>query len=307
MKKVILYIAAGLLFIAGLIFFLYPSFRTALFTRESQQEIDSFRGSASEAAGKGSGEALDGSAGGNADEETEYENLLENMKAYNARIYEEKQTSLKDAWSYKDSIFDFAAEGIDVSMIGYITIDAMDVEIPLYVGASEENLRIAAAVLGQTSMPVGGENTNCVIAAHRGGYYGAAMFRDIELLKKGDIVEITNLWETLEYEVVKSIVISPGDIDAVKILEGEDMVTLVTCHPYPQNYQRYVVYCRRIDSEAEPSPEKAEIDIPYDGIDYEPSENTILREIWARRIALGVFILVFAVMAVHIIRRREKR
>ena len=77
------------------------------------------------------------------------------------------------------------------------------------------------------------------------------MFREIERLVPGDRVEITNLWETLSYEVVKCIVIYPDDTDAVKIIPGEDMVTLVTCHPYTENYQRYVVYCVRTDGSGE--------------------------------------------------------
>lgn len=129
--------------------------------------------------------------------------------------------------------------------MGYVTIPAIDEELPLYLGADEENLSKGAAVLAKTSMPVGGTNTNCVIAAHR-GYGGVAMFRDIEELSVGDKVYVTNLWETLTYEVVRIIVIRPDDLDAVKIVEGEDMVTLVTCHPYPHNYQRYVVYCQSV-------------------------------------------------------------
>ena len=102
------------------------------------------------------------------------------------------------------------------------------------------------------------------------------MFREIENLEPGDRVEITNLWETLSYVVEKSIVIAPDDIEAVKILEGRDMVTLVTCHPYTENYQRYVVYCRREDGQ-----ENAESDmqeIPFSGIEYQSSVSRIRKE-----------------------------
>ena len=88
---------------------------------------------------------------------------------------------------------DFDTAGLPDDMIGYITIDAMDEEMPLYIGANKENMSKGAVVMGQTSMPVGGENTNCVIAAHR-GYRGIPMFQYIEVLQPGDKVEITNLW-----------------------------------------------------------------------------------------------------------------
>lgn len=84
-----------------------------------------------------------------------------------------------------------------------------------------------------------------MIAAHR-GWKGTPMFREIEALKPGDEVVITNLWGSLKYKVVKTIVIDPTDIDAVKIIADADMLTLITCHPYTKNYQRYVVYCSRM-------------------------------------------------------------
>ena len=88
------------------------------------------------------------------------------------------------------------------------------------------------AIMSQTSMPIGGENTNCVIAGHRGGYHGEQLFKNIENLAIGDEIRITNPWETLTYFVIKKIVIEPNEIEAVKILPNQDMITLFTCHPY---------------------------------------------------------------------------
>ncbi len=102
-----------------------------------------------------------------------------------------------------------------------------------------------AAQLTETSMPIGGNNTNMAVVAHR-GYSYAKMFREIEKLKIGDEIFITNFWETMTYKVERIEVISPDEIDKIRIQEGKDMVTLVTCHPYPHNYQRYLVYCERV-------------------------------------------------------------
>ena len=99
-----------------------------------------------------------------------------------------------------------------------------------------------AAVLGETSLPVGGINTNCVIAGHR-GYRGIAFFRDIEKLQIGDCVQIRNPWECLTYTVEAMQRIAPDDSEAVKIRKGRDMLTLLTCHPYRGNGKwRFVVY-----------------------------------------------------------------
>ena len=76
----------------------------------------------------------------------------------------------------------------------------MDVKLPLYLGATLENMRKGAAIMGETSLPLGTKNSNCVIAAHR-GYEGIPYFREIERLKVGDRVIIKNPWEKLTYRV----------------------------------------------------------------------------------------------------------
>ena len=105
-------------------------------------------------------------------------------------------------------------------------------------------MKKGAVHLTETSYPIGGENTNCVIAAHR-GYSKTAMFRDIEALEVGDPVYIENFREELEYEVVKTKVIAPSDIEEILIQKGKDMLTLITCHPYRHNHKRYVVFCEK--------------------------------------------------------------
>ena len=151
--------------------------------------------------------------------------LYDACVVYNETIYEEEQSGLVDAWSYEQAAID-----VDADEFGYIEIPAMDLVMPLYLGASEENMARGATVLGQTSVPIGGENTNAVIAGHR-GYRGSPYFREIEKLSIGDEVYITNRWETLTYIVTDIDIISPNDKDAIRIQEGKDRVTLIACHP----------------------------------------------------------------------------
>lgn len=177
---------------------------------------------------------------------TEHQDLLDAMRGYNAQIYADRQTGLCDAWAYQTPSFDLAAYGIEDGIIGVINIPALDAELPIYLGANSANMAKGAVHLSQTSLPIGGENTNAVIAAHR-GWYDAAYFRYIEKLNVGDQITITNLWETLIYEVTGIKIIDPNDIDEILIQPGKDMVTLLTCHPYASGgKQRYVVYCERI-------------------------------------------------------------
>lgn len=103
--------------------------------------------------------------------------------------------------------------------------------------------------MSQTSLPIGGENTNCVIAGHR-GWNGFPYFRYITDLKQGDRVTIQNPWETLKYEVVETKIIAPNDIEEIHIQEGRELLTLLTCHPYASGgKQRYLVICERVNQE----------------------------------------------------------
>lgn len=174
-----------------------------------------------------------------------YAELLRDMSYYNARIYVNRQEGLNSRSAYAVSHFDLGSYGLSSEVFGVIHIPAMDLEMPLYLGASDANMANGAAVLSQTSIPIGGENTNAVIAGHR-GWNGYKYFMDIELLQPGDEVTITNLWETLTYEVVEIKVVSPDDVDAILIQPGKDMITLLTCHPPNTGGRyRYLVCCER--------------------------------------------------------------
>lgn len=219
--------------------------------------------------------------------------LYQDMQVYNQEIYANGQIDLKDAWSYEQSNFELTNDGTVDAAVGYVSIESISVKLPLYLGASQENLSKGATVLGQTSMPIGGENTNCVIAAHR-RTKKHSMLSDIEKVQLGDKVLIHNLWETLEYQVVSIQVISPDDIDAIRIQDGKDLVTIVTCHPYPYNYQRYVLYCQRVGE-----------DVLLDDTNTINEEITVLsqQEIeWEKTINLIGLCVVFVLIIVMIVR-----
>ena len=120
----------------------------------------------------------------------------------------------------------------------------MEQRLPIYLGASQENLDRGVAVLGQTSMPIGGEDTNCVVAGHRGNG-GETIFREIQRLQPGDPVYLTNLWRELTYRVESTQVIQPDDLSVLAIQEGEDRLTLISCYYQGQETLRYAVYCVR--------------------------------------------------------------
>lgn len=158
---------------------------------------------------------------------------------YNEEIYKNRQKDLKDVKSYQRF-----SSGIKKDF-GYLVIKKMKIKLPLYLGATKQNMSKGAAIMGETSIPIGMKNSNCVIAAHR-GYKGIPYFREIEKLKIGDKVLINNPWEKLRYKVTEIMIIHPDDLDEIRIQKGKEMITLLTCHPYQGHGRfRYIVRCTR--------------------------------------------------------------
>ena len=182
------------------------------------------------------------------EETRDYPELWADMVRYNETIYTQGQTGLSCAYDYQKPSFCLKDYGLADEVFGVISIPAMELEMPIFLGATEQHMAEGAAHLSQTSLPIGGENTNCVIAGHR-GYNGASYFRYIDKLKVGDAVYITNLWEQLTYRVSEIRIIDPHDVEEILIQPGRELLTLLTCHPYASGgRQRYVVYCERVES-----------------------------------------------------------
>lgn len=171
--------------------------------------------------------------------------LWEAMTAYNETIFAEGQAELSNNASYQTPSFCLKDYGLEDEKFGVISIPKLELEMPLYLGANYDNMAAGAAVLSQTSIPIGGANTNAVIAGHR-GWGGASYFRYVTDLSVGDEVIITNLWETLTYKVVETKIIDPHEFAEILIQPNKDMITLLTCHPYASGgKQRYLIYCER--------------------------------------------------------------
>lgn len=179
--------------------------------------------------------------------EVPFASLLEAIEAYNVRIFSEGQAGLQDKQSYEQPGLDLSQYGIESNVFGLLSIPSIEVELPIYLGADNDNLMLGACVLGQTSIPIGGENTNAIIAGHR-GWDGVGYLVDIDKLQLDDDIIIQNPWEELHYHVTDIEIIQPDDIEAILIQNGKDLVTLLSCHPFRSGgKQRYLVICERCE------------------------------------------------------------
>ena len=134
-------------------------------------------------------------------------------------------------------------------VMGYITIEKLGVELPLYHGTSDSVLNIACGHMEGTSLPIGGESTHSVLSAHRGLPH-AKLFTDLDKMEVGDAFTITILDRIMTYQVDQIKVVNPNEIDEVHIIDGEDHCTLLTCTPYGINSHRLLVRGTRIENAA---------------------------------------------------------
>ena len=245
-RKIVILIML-LIFAAGLGIMLYPSLQGAITDHRIIQEAHEFLEKLETIPTKPEAEATEPTEP-TEPTETEpvlYPELLNAMQSYNQQIWEEKQAGLCDPWSYEQPSFTLGDYGLEDEVFGVITIPRLQLEMPIYLGATYKHMADGAAHLSQTSLPIGGENTNCVIAGHR-GWGGASYFRYITELEAGDEVIITNLWGELRYTVVETKIIDPNDVEEILIQQDRELLTLLTCHPYASGGKyRYVVYCER--------------------------------------------------------------
>lgn len=255
MRKFIRIFIGVVIIIASLGVYFYPDMREWQTQREVNQIMAQFENDFKaddtvQSEKKDEDASSNSTANSNANSEIRnFVELHQEMEAYNQRLVTDGQ-HITDAWSYEQPPLKLTNMPNKDYTIGYIEIPDMKVKLPLLLGASKDNLAKGAAVLSETSMPIGGTDTNCVIGAHR-GWRGSAYFQRIENLREGSKVYITNPWETMVYKVVSMKVVEPDDSNAILLQPGKDMVTLVTCHPYVVGggKYRYIVYCEREGTE----------------------------------------------------------
>ncbi len=262
MKRKLLIAPAVLLFLFGLGVLLYPTIRTAAFRQAERREIRRFQEYRAENRAEG-GISLDTSSidapedihqpestaqTEPAETERAFPELWEACVAYNTRLVKEQPTSLTASGMNSPALV-LSDYGWDEDVFAALSIPSAGIDTPLYLGASRSNLTKGGVILGQTSLPIGGESTHCVIGGHRTWNAILHPFISLEEVAVGDLVQITNPWETLSYRVISTQTIYPDDLEQVRIQPGRDLLSIFTC-TYP-NTKRVLVTCERIYKEGD--------------------------------------------------------
>lgn len=223
--------------------------------------------------------------------DAEYSEYLEAANAYNEEIYQIGS----DVALANSNIIDDYEELLDITgtgIMGYVTIEKINVQLPIYHGTDSGVLEKGAGHLKGSSLPVGGVNTHSVISAHR-GLPAAKLFTNLDQLEIGDIFTVTVLNRVLTYEVDQITVVLPTELNNIYIVNGMDYITLMTCTPYGINSHRLLVRGVRTTE-----PDKAMVYVSSDALEIETFKTVPV-------IAVPV-LLIFPVCLMTILNRIRK-
>lgn len=168
----------------------------------------------------------------------------------------EKAKYLDDAKKYNESLYSFNTSALSYEevlnlndgLMAALSIPKINLTIPIYHGISETVLSKGAGHVPTTSLPIGQNNSHCVLIGHR-GLPGSSLFTRLDELENEDIIFIEVLNETLAYEVDSIEVVLPEEAQEFEIQQGQDRLTLVTCTPYGINSHRLLVHAHRVPFE----------------------------------------------------------
>ena len=222
---------------------------------------------------------------------TSIENELDKCKNYNENLI--KEENLKDPFAEGrqesiseeyESLLNFDGDRI----MGYLKIPVLETTLPIYHSTDESVLQIGVGHLEGSSLPIGGKGTHSVLSAHN-GLLGRKLFADLDKLIIGDIFTINTLGEKKMYRIDNISVVLPEETAELRIVDGKDYVTLVTCTPYGENSHRLLVKGSRINH-----------DNSLEKIDRKISSSWQKEYIDALKIAVPIFLIFVLIRTIKI-------
>lgn len=265
LKKQLPNIIFGIIFLVGLCIFLYPSVSNYINSKNQSRVISNYQ------------EALNNIS------EEDYTKLWNDAIAYNEALAEKPMsfTLGEDELAEYNSILDATGTGV----IGYIEIENIGVNLPIYHGTEETVLQVGIGHLEGTSFPTGTTSTHAVLSGHR-GLPSSKLFSDLDQMIVGDTFLLHILNQTFAYQIDKITIVLPDESQDLAIQPNEEYVTLVTCTPYGVNTHRLLVRAKRVDYN-----EETKLIVPADATRY---GNLIVAPFIGAPILLIIFIVFLA-------------
>lgn len=181
-------------------------------------------------------------------EDEKFDQIEEKAKEYN-EIVKNSDISMVDPFA-GENLGSVNILNNQDDIFAYLVIPKININLPIFLDASYEHMAKGVGQVSGTSIPIGGESTRSVLAGHRGWW------TDVFLLYVNDLVEGDKFYikrgeKTLTYEVFSKEVVSPYDWEKLKVIDKEDIVTLMTCTPYPLSTYRLLVNAKRLEEKEE--------------------------------------------------------
>ncbi|MGP5600377.1 class C sortase [Glutamicibacter arilaitensis] len=228
---------AALLILAGVLVFMYPS-TAAWFSQKEQSRVT---GTAIESLGN-AGEHEERERAEALAEAQEYNQALNSGAVYRSNENVVHSDTDQGTAGYKyEQLLNPGGNGF----MGRLLYERLEIDLPIYHGTSMATLERGIGHLEGTSLPVGGTDTRSVLTAHR-GLPEATLFTHLNDAKVGDTFSVSLMDQVLTYRVTEMVVIDPAETQSILPVEGEDMITLVTCTPLGINSHRILVNAVRV-------------------------------------------------------------
>ena len=240
-KKIILII----IFLTGISLLLYPRIGNIITSYKQSKIIEKYQDKV------------------NVDKQEENKKLYEEAIKYNDKIYSYR--NIKKRYDFENEYKNvLKLDNSDV--MGYIEIPKIKIKLPIYHDVDDNVLQLGVGHVKESSLPIGTANQNSLLMGHS-GLPISKIFTNLEKLNENDYIEITVLDKKLYYKVTNIEVVEPKEVyDKMKIEEGKDLITLVTCTPYGINSHRLVITAERTESLPKKKDLEVNPEIYYDNI-----------------------------------------
>jgi sortase A len=129
----------------------------------------------------------------------------------------------------------------DGHALGRLRVPRLRLSTVIVKGSSSAPLRKGPGTFDGTPLP--GERGTAAIAGHRTTY--GAPFRDIDALRRGDLVVAQMPYATVRYRVEGHRIVEPDDLGVLRRVR-HDRLILSACHPRFTAKKRIVVFAREV-------------------------------------------------------------
>ena len=271
LKKKLPNIALAMVFIIGFAIFSYPSLSNLINTWAQNKELSNYTHEINQISTE------------------KYDKMIQDAKEFNNSLvgsnlsYNAERTKKNN---YKE-LLSIGSEGI----MGYLTIEKINVKLPIYHGTDNSVLQMGIGHLEGSSLPVEGESVHCVLSGHT-GLPSAKLLSNLVELRVGDTFRINVLNKRYTYKVDQILVVEPNETESLEIVEGKEYATLVTCTPYGINTHRLLVRGERL-------PEVADEEVEKDAVVIDSNIITLI-------ISTVLIIILFVIM-MNMKKRKERK